>query len=92
MFKIKSRQINLWVFMVNSFILLPGMLALNIWGNMIIEEMDNVAECEYLGYAQSFQMLFLISTYCVIFVYIIFLLTIKETLKRFYILIERTPE
>ena len=29
-------------------------------------------------------MLFLISKYCIIFIYIIFLLTIKETLKRFY--------
>ena len=35
-------------------------------------------------------MLYLISTYCVIFVYIIFLLTIKETLKRFYAFMERS--
>lgn len=68
------------------------MLTLNIWGNMLIEEMDNVPECTYAGFAQSFQMLYLISTYCVIFVYIIFLLTIKETLKRYYAFMERSPE
>ena len=34
-------------------------------------------------------MLFLISNYCIIFIYIIFLLTIKETLKRFYAYIDR---
>ena len=68
------------------------MLALNIWGNMLIERMDDIKECEYKGYAQSFQMLFLISTYCVIFVYVIFLLTIKETLKRYYIFMDRTQE
>ena len=91
LFKIKSRKINLWLWLVNSLILLPGMLALNVWGNMLIERMDDVKECEYKGYAQSFQMLFLISSYCVIFVYIIFLLTVKETLKRFYVFMDRTP-
>jgi len=37
-------------------------------------------------------MLYLISTYCVIFVYIIFLLTIKETLKRYYAFMDRSAE
>ena len=68
------------------------MLALNIWGNMLIEQMDNAPDCKYLGFAQSFQMLYLICTYCVIFVYVIFMLTIKETLKRFYAYMDRTPE
>jgi len=36
-------------------------------------------------------MLYLISTYCVIFIYIIFLLTVKETLKRYYAFMERSP-
>ena len=54
--------------------------------------MDNEPKCEYIGYAQSFQMLYLITTYCVIFVYLIFLITIKETMKRYYIQIERDPE
>ena len=71
---------------------MPGMLCLNIWGNMLIERMDDIIECNYLGYAQSFQMLYLISTYCVIFVYIIFLLTVKETLKRYYAYMERSQE
>ena len=47
------------------------MLALNLWGNLLIEEMDNEPECKYLGYAQSFQMLYLITTYCIVFVYLI---------------------
>ena len=68
------------------------MLTLNIWGNMLIESMDNVSECSYAGFAQSMQMLYLISTYCVIFVYIIFLLTVKETLKRYYAFMERSAE
>ena len=35
-------------------------------------------------------MLYLIATYCVVFVYLIFLVTIKETMKRYYVQIERT--
>mmetsp|Transcript_9042 Transcript_9042/g.10647 ORF Transcript_9042/g.10647 Transcript_9042/m.10647 type:complete len:94 (+) Transcript_9042:385-666(+) len=34
-------------------------------------------------------MLFLISNYCIIFIYIIFLLTVKETLKRYYAYMDR---
>jgi hypothetical protein len=37
-------------------------------------------------------MLYLISTYCVIFIYIIFLLTVKETLKRYYAYMQARPE
>lgn len=67
----------------------PGMLAFNIWGNMLIEKMDNTVDCSYIGYAQSFQMLYLITNYCVIFVFVIFLLTIKETVKRYYAFVDR---
>jgi len=30
------------------------MLGLNIWGNIIIEKMDKIEDCEYNGWAQSF--------------------------------------
>ena len=89
LFKIKSRKHALVVFALDSLVMMPGMLALNIWGNMLIEQMDKTPDCNYNGWAQSFQMLFLISNYCIIFIYIIFLLTIKETLKRFYAYIDR---
>lgn len=92
LFKVKSRRNAFYLWMFNSLVILPSMLALNVWGNMLIEEMDKVVECTYLGFAQSFQMLYLISTYCVIFVYVIFLLTIKETLKRFYAFMERPAD
>ena len=38
------------------------------------------------------QMLYLISVYCIVFVYIIFLLTIKETIKRFYAYMDRPSD
>lgn len=54
MFKIKSRAVNFWLWTTNSFVVLPGLLALNVWGNMLIERMDNEQDCTYIGYAQSF--------------------------------------
>ena len=38
------------------------------------------------------QMLYLISVYCIVFVYIIFLLTVKETFKRFYAYMARPAD
>ena len=38
------------------------------------------------------QMLYLISVYCIVFVYIIFLLTVKETFKRFYAYMDRPAD
>lgn len=90
-FRTKNRRLSLYLWVVTSFVVLPCMLLLNLWGNLLIEEMDNNQECIYNGYAQTFQMLYLIATYCVIFVYLIFLVTVKETMKRFYVQIER-PE
>lgn len=45
LFKLKSRKAIFWLWIINSFIMLPGMLALNVWGNMLIEKMDNEPEC-----------------------------------------------
>ena len=84
-FKVKSRKLSFFLWILSSFVILPNMLALNLWGNLLIEEMDNEPKCKYHGYAQSFQMLYLITTYCIVFVYLIFLITIKETMKRYYI-------
>ena len=48
-----------------------------------------MTDCTYSGFAQTFQMLYLIATYCVVFIYLIFLVTIKETMKRYYVQIDR---
>ena len=72
--------------------MLPEMFVVNVWGNMMIESMDNTPECTYNGYAQWFQMLYLITIYCIVFVYAIFLITIKETMKRFHALMHLSDE
>lgn len=84
-FKTENRRLSLILWVLTSFVLMPSMLFINLWGNLVIEQMDNDVNCNYNGYAQTFQMLYLIATYCVVFVYLIFLVTIKETMKRFYV-------
>ena len=91
-FKTKNRKVSFLIWFLTSFVLVPEMFVVNVWGNMMIETMDNTTECVYNGYAQWFQMLYLISAYCIVFVYCIFLLTIKETMKRYYVLIQMSDE
>jgi choline-glycine betaine transporter len=50
-FHTKNKQLSLYLWAFTSFILMPVMLVINLWGNLIIEEMDNNPECEYNGYA-----------------------------------------
>ena len=51
LFKIKSRQIAFLTWAFNSMVVLPGMLALNVWGNMLVEKMDKTTDCTYNGWA-----------------------------------------
>ena len=53
--------------------------------------MDIGHQCHYDGFAQSMQLMFLLSTYCVIFLYCIFLLTVRECMRRFYTAMELNP-
>lgn len=50
-FRTKNRRLSLYLWVVTSFVVLPCMLLLNLWGNLLIEEMDNNQECIYNGYA-----------------------------------------
>ena len=76
-----------------SLVWVPAMLAWNVWGTVLVEQMmeGEPGQCVYVGFAQSFQLLFLISTYCLIFIYGIFLVVVRECMKRYYIAIEMNP-
>jgi len=42
------------VFFADTLLMMPAMLILNVWGNMLIEKMDKTPNCIYSGWAQSF--------------------------------------
>ena len=81
------------IFVIMSLVWIPAMLAWNIWGTILVEQMmeRELGQCVYVGFAQSFQLLFLISTYCLVFIYGIFLFVVRECMKRYYIAIEMNP-
>lgn len=50
-FRTKNRKLSLILWIIASFILMPSMMFINLWGNLIIEQMDNNPECKYNGLA-----------------------------------------
>lgn len=50
-FRTKNRRLSLVLWTITSFMLLPSMLMTNLWGNLLIEKMDNNPDCQYNGYA-----------------------------------------
>lgn len=50
-FRTSSRRLSLVLWTITSFMLLPCMLLTNLWGNLLIEQMDNNPDCSYNGYA-----------------------------------------
>jgi hypothetical protein len=50
-FRTTSRKLSLVLWTITSFMLLPCMLVTNLWGNLLIEQMDNNPDCSYNGYA-----------------------------------------
>jgi hypothetical protein len=87
-FNLKNRAVVFWLWLFSSFVFMPAMFIFNVWGNLLMQDMDNTPECTYISYVQWFQMIYLISIYCISFVYAIFLITIKETMKRYHALMD----
>lgn len=91
MFRVKDRQIALNLFGLATVALLPLMLVFNFWGNFLIEQIETNKKCVYKDVTQSFELLYLVATYCTIFMYITFCMVIRETMKRYYVAIEINP-
>ena len=67
------------------------MLVWNFWGNALIEQIESNVACTFEGLAQSFELLFLVSTYCTVFMYGLFVACVRECMKRYYLAIELNP-
>ena len=92
MFRTENRQYALILFMVTSFGLVPLLLCWNVWGNTLEERLDDKEhKCRYNGAAQSTQLLFLISIYCVVFIYLMFVFVVRECMRRYYVVMDLNP-
>lgn len=70
--------------LVTSFVLMPWIVIFSVWGNILIARLDNSATCEYDQQASSYQMLYMISNYCLVFAYSMFLFAVQRGMIRFY--------
>ncbi len=90
-FKMKDRRVTLNLFAFTVAIFAPFMLVFNFWGNHLIQQIETNEKCKLNDKAQSFELLYLVSTYCTIFMFMIFTVVIRECLKRYYVAIEINP-
>lgn len=91
LFKLKDRKTSLGLFGFITLGFVPYMLAFNIWGNSLIQRIEVENKCEYIQTAQSFELLYLISIYCTIFIFAVFVLVVRECMRRFYLSMEINP-
>ena len=93
MFKTSNRRLSLALFAFTTSVFTPAMLAFNLWGNALVYKMTTNLDCkDYTdGIAQSFTILFLVSTYCIVFIYFIFVLIVKECARRYLLAMDLNP-
>ena len=87
----KSRRKAFGLFLATTLALVPTVLAFNIWGTALAQRMDMDHQCVFLGMAQSMQLLYLISTFCAVFIYAVFLVTVRECTQRYFLAMDLNP-
>lgn len=85
---VKDRPSAFTIFLLTTFIVIPWSLGFNIWGTVLAQRIDVNNSCVYVGMAQSMRLLYLISTYCIIFIYLVFLITVRECVMRYHLAME----
>lgn len=63
----------------------PMMVLTNMYGNLIYELIDRTDGCKANPFAKTYMLIFLITNYCVLFVYLIFAVSARECMKRYFI-------
>ena len=82
---IENKSMSLLLFYFASFGLVPWITIFNIFGNLLNEQISRTENCTANGYARTYSMIYIIATYCVLFVYIIFAAAVKESMKRYFV-------
>ena len=86
--KLKWKTLSFCIYSGITFVCAPAMLILNLYGNIVIENLDEIPLCHYSALAEGFQMFYLIATYCLIVAYMVFTVSVKDAMKRYFALME----
>jgi hypothetical protein len=87
-----NKTFALSLFYITTFLFTPWMLIFNMYGNLLNEQIDRTENCTADSFAKTYQLILIISTYCVIFVYVIFAASIREVMKRYFIQVYQLNE
>ena len=90
-FASKDRRVSLLIFIMTTLVYAPAMLMFNIWGNALVEQVESNTMCKFEGVAQSFELLYLLSIYCSLFIYFIYTAVVRECFKRFFLAMDMNP-
>lgn len=72
-------------FYATTFLFMPWMLIINMYGNLLNEQIDRTEGCVADTWAKTYQLVLIISTYCCLFVYVVFACSIREVMKRYFV-------
>lgn len=80
-----NKTFALWLFYMTTFVVMPWMVVYNMYGNLLNEQIDRTEDCKANSFAKTYQLILIISTYCLLFVYVIFACSIREVMKRYFV-------
>jgi len=83
--------VSLATFAITTVLYAPTMLGFNFWGNTLVEQVESNVQCTSLGVAQSFELLYLVSIYCTLFIYSLYVMVVRECIKRYYLAMDLNP-
>ena len=58
-----------------------------MYGNLLNDQISRIETCKPSPLLKTYSMIFIISTYCILLIYLIFVWSVKETMKRYFTLV-----
>lgn len=84
------KNLVLTLFYMASFALAPWMIVFNFYGNWLLEQMTG--ECKVDQVAKTYHLTYVILTYILLFMYLVFGAAIREAMSRYFICVHELCE
>lgn len=93
----ENKFINLTLFYFCSYVLAPWMLVYNLWGNMLYQDLDGSSveskgKCSGDFFFKTYFLLLLICVYLLTCMYFIFVVSMRECMKRYFVLVYKLQD
>ena len=93
----ENKYLNLALFYFSSYVLAPWMLVYNLWGNMLYQDIsgasvDEKGKCTGDFLFKTYFVLLLICVYLLACLYFIFVVSMRECMKRYFVLVHKLQD